>query len=134
MIEYIPVVCQFRLMQHAFIDKTVPFEHLLRPLVVRVAIGGDEAELQFVEPVIEYSLHRFCHISFAPIRFVKPVSQHTHLRIFPLQVGDDSDGTDKQLRVFQCHCPNILLADKHILKNLPRFLYRLMWRPSCIIT
>ena len=29
MVEYIPVVSQFRLMQHTFIDKSVPFKHLL---------------------------------------------------------------------------------------------------------
>ena len=56
MVEYIPVVCQFCLMEHAFIDKSVSFEYLLRPFVVRIAIGSDEAKLEFVETIVEYSL------------------------------------------------------------------------------
>ena len=109
MVEYISIVCQFRLMQYAFIDKSISFKYLLRPLIMRIAIGSDKAELQFVESVVEYSLHRFRHISFTPIRFIKP------------------------LRIFQCYCPDILLSDKHILKNFTRFFYCFMGCPSGII-
>ena len=132
-IVYISVVGKFRLMQYTFTDKAVAFQYLLRPLVVRITVGGDKAELKFVETIIKHSLYRFRHISFSPVRLVEPVSQHTYLRVFPLRVGDDADGADELSGVFQCYSPDILLTDKHVLENFARFFYRFMGSPSGII-
>ena len=90
----VSVVSQFCLMKCTFVDETVLFQYFLRTFVVRITGRCDEAKPQFFKAIVEDTLHCFGHVSFAPIRFVEPVTQHSHLRIFAFRVGDNSYGTD----------------------------------------
>ena len=90
----VSVVSQFCLMKCTFIDETVLFQYFLRTFIVRITGRCDEAKPQFFKAIVEDTLHCFGHVPFAPMRFVEPVTQHSHLRIFAFRIGDNSYRTD----------------------------------------
>lgn len=71
MVVHLPIVHQFRLMKYSLIHKSVPLQHLLRPLIMWITRGGNKAESEPVETIVQHRPYRFRHIAFSPMCLVE---------------------------------------------------------------